>query len=85
MPYFTYILYSDTSEKYYIGSSEDVIRRLERHNAGATPSTKSGRPWKIVWTQQHDCKTDALKQENYIKRMKSRAYIMRLIVGGSAD
>ncbi|MDY0393083.1 MAG: GIY-YIG nuclease family protein [Candidatus Bipolaricaulis sp.] len=82
MFYYTYILYSDITEKYYIGSSEDVVRRLERHNAGATPSTKSGRPWRIVWTHQHDCKTDALKQENYIKRMKSRAYILSLINKG---
>ena len=53
--------------------------RLRRHNAGATPSTKSGRPWKIVYCEEHPSKSDALKRENYLKRMKSRTYLEGLI------
>lgn len=50
LSYYTYILYSPTKDRYYIGSSEDPERRLIRHNAGATPSTKPGRPWEVVYT-----------------------------------
>ncbi len=84
MSFFTYILYSDSKDRYYIGSTEDVIIRLGRHNAGATPSTKPGRPWRIVYTEKHSSKTDALARENYIKRMKSRKYIETIIGKGSA-
>ena len=42
MSFFTYILYSESKDRYYIGSAEDVMLRLNRHNAGATPSTKPG-------------------------------------------
>jgi len=79
MSHFIYILYSEKRDRYYIGSCADLNERLIRHNAGATPSTKPGRPWKIVYTETHPSKTEALKRENYIKRMKSRAYIENLI------
>jgi len=63
MSYFIYVLYSDKSSHYYIGSATDPNERLVRHNAGATPSTKSGRPWEIVYKEIFTSKTDALKRE----------------------
>ncbi len=84
MIYFTYILHSDSKDRYYIGSCEDVLIRLKRHNDGATASTKPYRPWRIVWTEQHESKSDALKKELYIKRMKSRKFIDELIRGYSS-
>ncbi len=84
MKHYVYILFSQKNIRYYIGSSADVQERLLRHNAGATPSTKSGRPWKIVYTQEFDSKTEALKFENYLKRMKSKVTIESLIAKGSS-
>ncbi|MFO7841503.1 MAG: GIY-YIG nuclease family protein, partial [Fidelibacterota bacterium] len=40
--YFTYILYSETSDRYYIGYTSDLSKRLEKHNNGNSRSTKSG-------------------------------------------
>ena len=79
MPHFTYILFSEKANKYYIGSSHDVEKRLGRHNAGATVSTKSGRPWELLYVEEFDSKTEALNREIYLKRMKSRASIEKLI------
>ena len=79
MSYFIYILYSHKTNHYYIGSAADPNERIIRHNAGATPSTKGGRPWKIVYTEIFPSKTDALKREIYLKRMKSSAYLENLI------
>ena len=79
MKHFVYIIYSKSTDRYYIGSSADVSNRIKRHNAGATPSTKSGRPWKIVYTKDFESKTEALKYENYLKRMKSRKIIESII------
>ena len=89
MPHFIYILYSDIRNHYYIGSCANLEIRLSRHNAGATPSTKSGRPWKIVYHETCVDNTEALKRENYLKRMKSRIFLEALIAkgnqGSSAD
>ncbi|MFK7933932.1 MAG: GIY-YIG nuclease family protein [Saprospiraceae bacterium] len=79
MTHFIYILYSESKDKYYVGAAENVDKRLERHNAGASKSTKSGRPWKVVHTEEFDTKTEALKREIQIKKKKSRKYIEWLI------
>jgi putative endonuclease len=79
MPHFVYILYSETRDRYYIGSCANIQSRLLRHNAGATLSTKTGRPWKVTYFEQYDSKTDALKREIYLKRMKSRSFIEKII------
>ena len=76
--YFVYILYSQSKNRYYIGSSANVLARLERHNAGATPSTKPGRPWIVVYTESFSTKTEALQRESHIKKQKSRKFIESL-------
>ena len=85
MAHYVYILYSTSKDRFYVGSTSEVEQRLKRHNAGATPSTKPGKPWKVVYTKQFDSKTDALKFEKYIKRMKSTRFISTLIQKGSSD
>jgi len=77
--HFIYILYSDSKDRYYVGSSADPVKRLERHNAGATPSTKTGRPWKIVYTEEFENRSAAIKREIYIKRQKSKIFLEGLI------
>ncbi|MBT3242144.1 MAG: GIY-YIG nuclease family protein [Bacteroidetes bacterium] len=77
--YYLYILYSEKLDRYYTGSAADPHKRLLRHNEGATKSTKPGRPWKIVYHEEYPSRSEAVKRENYIKRMKSRKFIMSLI------
>ena len=77
--FYTYILFSEKTKKYYIGSCENIDIRLSRHNTGATPSTKSGRPWKVVYSEAFQTKTESLAREKYIKSMKSKVYIQKLI------
>ena len=79
MDYFIYILFSEKLNRYYIGSTHNISQRLKRHNGGATKSTKAGRPWKVVYSEKYNSKTEAIKRENYLKRMKSRKFIESLI------
>lgn len=77
--FYLYILQSEKNGKFYIGSCEDIDARLVRHNAGATTSTKSGRPWKVVYSEEFPTRAEAIKRENEIKSKKSRIYIEFLI------
>ena len=79
MKYYTYILYSKKNDKYYIGYTSDINSRLEKHNLGGTKSTRNGRPWILVYKEEYNTKTDAIKRENEIKKKKSRKYIEFLI------
>ena len=82
--FYTYILYSEKIDKYYIGYSADLEKRIKKHNEGGTQSTKNGIPWKIVYFESFDNKSDAIKREKYLKRMKSRKYIVELIIKRSS-
>jgi len=46
--YYTYILPSKTHpEQTYVGSTEDLKRRLFEHNSGKSPHTSKYLPWDI--------------------------------------
>ncbi len=77
--HYVYILHSDTLSKYYIGSTSDVERRTVQHNTLSGGFTKSGRPWRLVYVEEFETKSQALKRENYLKRMKSKKFVEVLI------
>ncbi len=77
--WFIYILYSEKNDRYYVGSTHDLGWRLERHNMGWGKYTKRGIPWKIVYSEAYQTKSEALKREREIKNEKSRKYIEYLI------
>ncbi|PXX99101.1 hypothetical protein DF185_14585 [Marinifilum breve] len=79
MSYFVYILRSKRTERYYIGYTADITCRLEKHNAGSTTSTRSGRPWELVYYEEFHEKKQAILREKEIKKKKSRVYIEALI------
>jgi len=46
---FVYVFQSEVNlEAYYIGLTNDQIRRLEEHNSGKSVHTNKYRPWKLV-------------------------------------
>nr|MBI1229636.1 GIY-YIG nuclease family protein [Cytophagales bacterium] len=85
MPYFVYIIQSKLDGTYYIGASKDPYDRLEKHNRPHKGFTARKQPWKLVYTEAFESKTQALKRENYLKKLKSRSLLEELISGSSAD
>ena len=79
MIYYTYILYSASFNRYYVGHCEDCVARLARHNAKGVPSTKAYVPWEMVYTEQYSTRAEAAGRELAIKKKKSRKYIEYLI------
>jgi putative endonuclease len=77
--HFVYILYSITKDKYYVGSCEDVSKRLIKHNTNHAGFTGKALDWVIKWTEMQASKIDALKREKQIKAWKSRKMIEKLI------
>ena len=79
--HYLYILYSEKRDKYYVGQTADVEIRLKKHNDGYSSATKSGAPWELKKIVEFTCKRDAIRAENWIKKMKSRRIINQLIAG----
>jgi len=77
---FLYIIYSRNKNRYYTGITDDLEDRLYRHINSGSKSTKSASDWVLVSKEEYSNRSEALKRENQIKKMKSRKYIERLIV-----
>ena len=79
--YYVYIIYSETADNYYVGYTDDMEKRLYRHNNSPFNSyTSKYRPWivKACFNVGPD-KKEAIKIERYIKHQKSRKFPEDLI------
>ena len=52
----------------YVGWTNDLDRRLKRHNAGAGAKSTRGRAWVLVYAERHDSRGAALRREWALKR-----------------
>ncbi len=77
--YKTYILKSEKNKKYYIGHTQNLDERFDRHNRGLVKSTKHYRPWKVVYSEVFDNKNDAYRREFEIKSYKGGNAFKKLI------
>lgn len=78
--HFVYILFSESTGKYYIGETFDVEERLKRHNAGYYEKkwSEKAKPWVLYFMIECQSKVQARAIERHIKNMKSRVYIENL-------
>jgi putative endonuclease len=54
----------------YTGWTNDIDKRFKAHNDGkGAKYTKGRRPLKLVYLEELETKSDALKRENEIKKM----------------
>ena len=85
--YYVYILYSKLADKYYVGSTNNVERRLREHNELAINRfTTKYRPWELkLYFEVGESRSVALQIEKHIKKQKSRKYIEDIISRGSIE
>lgn len=75
MNYFVYVL-ENSSGIFYIGSTNDLKRRLAEHNDTARASWASRRgPWHIVAHEEFSSRAEAMQRERYLKKMKKRGTV----------
>ena len=81
--YFTYILQSESTNRYYIGSTADVARRLKQHNdpqyKGSKTTKRFKGPWKPVYSESFQTRAEAMLRERHVKSWKSRKAVQELI------
>jgi putative endonuclease len=73
--FFTYVLRSKKTRRYYIGSTDNLENRLQEHNSGETKSIRSGIPWSIVHVEQFVTRTEAVRKEKQIKARGASRYL----------
>ena len=65
--YYTYIIYSESKSRYYVGSTQDITERIRRHNSNHMKSTRGKGPWKLIVSFSFASRSEAMKLEKKIK------------------
>jgi putative endonuclease len=77
--YYVYILKSDKNGKLYKGFTNDLKRRIKEHESGNSTFTKNNRPWKLIYYEAFISKSDAKKEELFLKSGKGKERIKFLL------
>ena len=70
-----YILFSEEHDKYYVGQTDDLERRLLQHNELSENSfTSRYRPWVLALAIAVPDRTVAIKMERFIKKQNQFSF-----------
>ena len=78
--FFVYVIYSKKLNRYYVGTTDCINKRIQQHNADfySNSFTSKGIPWILKLTYQTTSE-NAYKLERFIKSMKSKKFIEKII------
>ena len=83
MKYFVYLIISKNKQKYlsYVGYTNNLKKRLAKHNASKGAKFTRGRKWILAYSISYDSKSKAMREEyklkknyKFRKRLKSNFY-----------
>ena len=78
--WFVYVLRSLKDDELYIGSTNDVRRRLSEHNSARVDSTKDRTPFRLEAYVAVKDKARAIELEQYLKTGSGRAVLQKRIL-----
>ncbi len=73
--YFTYIIESQSTARWYYGHTDNIDRRIHEHNTNHTKSTKNKGPWKIIFIRSFPIRQGACNFEFKLKKSRNKAFI----------
>ncbi len=76
MPFFAYMIKSNSINKHYYGHTSDLDQRLISHNSSQNKFTRGKGPWELIGYFETQTKAEAINIELKHKNLKSpkRAY-----------
>jgi len=69
MNYFVYILFSENDKKLYTGCTNNLEKRLKRHNDGNVKATCFRRPLVLIHSEKFEHKGNAFNRERFLKSL----------------
>jgi len=77
--WYVYVLRSAKDHDFYIGSTNDLKRRMQQHQRGENTSTAKRLPLKLLYFEGHRSKEDALRREKYFKTTKGKVTLRQIL------
>ena len=73
MKYFVYLIISKNKQKYfsYVGYTNNLKKRLAKHNASKGAKFTRGRKWILAYSKSYDSKSKAMREEYKLKKNNS--------------
>lgn len=73
--FYTYVLLSQKDDKFYVGWTNDLRNRINKHFDGEVIATKNRLPLKLVYYEACNSKEKAIKREKYFKTGFGRRFL----------
>ena len=67
MRYTVYILYSEIKDRYYVGQTENLEKRLTEHNLRKNLGAND---WKLVYMEEYDTRSMAMFRESFSRSIR---------------
>jgi len=80
MKYYTYVLKSLKNKNIYVGSTQNIEKRIDLHNAGKVKSTKAYKPWELLEYEAHNSRSEAVLRERFLKTHQQKEILKRRYV-----
>jgi len=75
--YYVYVLESQKDNRFYTGFTSNLETRLQAHNRGKVRSTRSRRPFILLYSEELETKEMARERELYLKSGIGREFMKR--------
>ncbi len=73
--HYVYVLLSKKDDKFYIGYTNNLKRRIEEHNAKKNFSTKGRLPLILIYVEACINEEDSRRREKYLKTTQGRRFM----------
>lgn len=77
--FIVYVIRSEKNGQLYVGYTTHLKQRLETHNKGSVTSTKSKRPWRLIFAEAYVSQNDALRREKYLKTTQGKNALKHML------
>ena len=77
--FYVYIIESESTGLLYVGQTEEPEKHLSDHNRGGSPYTKGRGPWRSIYLQEFETRSEALACEKKFKSWKSPSRLRAMI------
>ena len=85
MKWFVYVLRSEKDNKRYIGSTNNLARRIKEHNSGKVKSTKNRTPLILIYKEEYLVESQTRLRERFFKTHKGFNQLKKLLTTGSSS
>ena len=76
--YYVYAIKSLKREYIYVGLTNNLERRFSDHDKGYNRTTKPYRPFKLIYTEKFDTRSEARKREKYLKGGSGKEFLKNI-------